>query len=102
MEITRKQKEEIIKRAKKDIVNGRFHFLCPALGDAIEIVTGTEIDSWFKDIKKIFPRFSQKTAFKYFGAREHFICWWSGQEIKLRIKFLNYLLDGKLPKRNKK
>lgn len=101
-EITLKQKEKIIKRAKIELEE--WDFLCVAINRAIRYVTGTSDNTNLREIKKIFPRFLRSIARKHFHAHERGSSWWGemhGREKKLRLQFLDYLLTGKLPKKSK-
>ena len=97
MELTSKQKIEILKRARKEISNGRT-FLCTTIGWLLKEKHGIDIPHCNQEgIRKIFPKFKQETAHKYFGAYRFSYAWWDLDQKEKRIKFLTYMITNKLP-----
>jgi hypothetical protein len=95
MKITKKQRKAIIKEAKNELVVWRY--LCPSLSSAIANILGVYYPADIIYIRRIFPEFKRTTAVKYFNAKNEY-AWWRGSDKRNRLRFLNYLLNGKLPK----
>ena len=106
MKITKQQREKVIKEIMKQVKEANMWdiFLCMAFSRKLnETIDGTYNVSP-RMIQKYIPRFKQSTAKKYFKANGHF-AWWGLGKKKNRIqclKFLRYLLTGKLPIKRKK
>jgi hypothetical protein len=102
MKITKKERREIIKRSIADVKAGDT-YLCYILSKNIKIVKTGYYPPFYCAIRGFIPEFKQTTAVKHFNAHR-LPAWWdtqaSGQ--RNRLRFLNYLLTGKLPKKVKK
>jgi hypothetical protein len=96
MKVTQEQKEAIIKRAKAELKE--WEYLCIALSNAIDDILGIECCGSAAEIKKVFPRFTNRNAVQYFGGRRKY-SWWTRGQYRLRLLFLDYILTGKLPKK---
>ena len=103
MKYTRKQKEAVIKEAIRCIRNSKAAGLCWAISLGMDSVHPFERMHMvsISTILEIFPRFDREIAVEYFKANEYGGFWWENK-IKTRIRFLQYLLDGKLPKKRGK
>jgi hypothetical protein len=95
MKITKKQRKEIITQAKTELKQQ--DYLCIALSSAIADVLGVCCYSDIKDIQEYFPRFKKLTAIIHFHAKDEH-AWWGKGDKQNRLRFLRYLLNGKLPK----
>jgi hypothetical protein len=107
MKITKRQRNKIIRYA----IEKQPDFLCNSLRIAIKDILKVDIkfENRYKEIQKYIPEFKYSTAKKYFDTNADIKGpWWnSGNSIHLpgtidninRLKFLNYLLTGKLPKK---
>ncbi len=99
MKLTKKQKEEIIKEAIARLERHSLSGICWAITDSLRPGNSRFTPLPHAVIKKVFPRFKRETAVKYFHATDQSLWWWNETNVKIRVKFLQYLLDGKLPKK---
>lgn len=101
MKISEEQRRAIIKEAIVTLKSGEQPFLCCALSAAIGSILSVKFLRSSKFIRKYIPEFKQSTAIEYFYGCGDF-AWWGIQrkDKKSRLRFLRYLLTGKLP--NKK
>ena len=99
MKITDKERKEIIKEAIAQVKGGT-HFLCCIFATILMDRYNIKYHNKPKDIQKYIPNFKNSTAVKYFSAKRGF-CWWEMEEKdqRNRLRFLRYLLTGKLPKK---
>jgi hypothetical protein len=99
MKITKRQRMAIIKMAIDYIRSDGNHYLCNALSRAIQNTFHVSTRYSPEKIREYIPRFKQETAIKHFHAMGSFAWWFTDTEgKKLRLRFLRYLLTGKLPK----
>jgi hypothetical protein len=102
MKVTRKQKEEIIKIA----IKLQPDFLCHTLSYGIQQVLKVDCPSDPIAIQKYIPEFRRSVAIKHFSATRS-VVWWDTSpydergtaDSRNRLRFLRYLLTGKLPKK---
>ena len=95
MKITKKQRTAIIKTARKEL--DEWTYLCIALSSAIQKTLNVNCYSDTDDVQKYFPKFERSTAIRYFHGRDQY-AWWKKTDKHNRLRFLRYLLTGKLPK----
>jgi hypothetical protein len=95
MKITKKQRTEIIKKAGKNLIE--WDYLCISLALAISSVLDVDYIPEITNIQEYFPKFDKSTAIKYFHARNEYT-WWDSRDRQTRLRFLRYLLTGKLSK----
>jgi hypothetical protein len=101
MKLTKKQKKEIIESAKVILCTTGIDFgLCYALCQSI--IKVLDIFVLYDELTSYFPKFKREIAIKHFKAKEGVWYWWPIEDKNNRLVFLQYLLDGKLPKRGKR
>jgi hypothetical protein len=102
MKITKKQRKKIIMEAITKVKNGHM-FLCIILAGIIRDKHTGRYMPKPQDIQKYIPEFKNSIAVKHFNAERKFY-WWGMREKdqRNRIRFLRYLLTGKLPKKASK
>jgi len=102
MKVTKKQREEIIRKAQKEVSYEFYSMgICYAL--SLSIDNTLKVFTIYDEIKDYIPKFKFSTAEKYFNAKKREDgYWWARGDNKNRLAFLQYLLDGKLPKQGRK
>lgn len=95
MQITKRQRKEIIKKAIKLIEADDETFLCGAFTKAIKEVLKTYVDYIPEEIQKYVPEFTFENALR-FNANGGYV-WWNHDNYALdkqyRLNFLHYLLE---------
>jgi hypothetical protein len=102
--LTKAQRKEVISQAIVRIKKGKDQYLCYAFSKSLANVLKLNfIPSNVGVIQRYIPEFKNSMARKYFGARRG-SGWWDieTKDKKMRLKFLRYLLNNKLPRNKRK